>query len=56
MTKVLYANDGEGKEISEYLKKKLSIPANAASFTVTFKCNCPITVSCEYYPVESSKE
>lgn len=56
MTKVLFANEGEGKEISDYLKNKLSIPANASSFTVTFEYNSPILVVCEYYPVETNKE
>ena len=56
MTKVLFTNDGEGKEISDLLKNKLAIPDNAHSFTVIFEYNAPIKVYCEYYPKETRKE
>lgn len=56
MNKYLFPSDGEGKEIFDYLKNKLSIPDNAASFVVTFKHDSPVTVNCEYCPAETNKE
>lgn len=49
MKEVLFADDGDGKEIVEYLREKLSIPENAVCFTVTFEYNSPIKVECLYY-------
>ncbi|WP_399696601.1 hypothetical protein [Xenophilus sp.] len=56
MSKLLFPNRGQGKELCEILREALGIPETCTGFTVRFGTNEPVAVNCDYYPQEVPDE
>lgn len=56
MSKLLFPNRGQGKELCDLLREALAIPETCTGFTVRFGVNDPVTVNCDYYPQETPDE
>jgi len=49
---MLISTSGKGKEIADYLREALNIPAHVRWFDVRFAVGEPVTVRCEFFPAE----
>jgi hypothetical protein len=48
MKNIMLSTSGEGKELSDYLRRELGIPPGVTNFEVRFARNEPVVVKCEY--------